>query len=78
MDFIIDEAEISDGYLSENSDCSQDGCLLDDFIKSENDKGNLKKRHLICPRTFSFLGKCPVVFLFSINFDKKKLSMKKI
>ena len=36
MDFIIDEAEVSDEFYSENSDCPEDESLLDDFIKPDN------------------------------------------
>lgn len=36
MDFIIDEAEVSDEFYSENSDCPEDESLLDDFIKRDN------------------------------------------
>ena len=36
MDFIIDEAEVSDEFYSENSECPEDESLLDDFIKPDN------------------------------------------
>ena len=36
MDFIIDEAEVSDEIYSKESDCSDNECLLDDFIKPDN------------------------------------------
>ena len=35
MDFIIDEAEVSDEIYSENSDCSDNEGLLDDFVVSD-------------------------------------------
>ena len=36
MDFIIDEAEVSDEIYSKESDCSDNECLLDDFIEPDN------------------------------------------
>lgn len=35
MDFIIHEAEVSDEIYSENSDCSEDESVFDDFIKQD-------------------------------------------
>ena len=40
MDFIIDEAEVSDEIYSENSDCSDNEGLLDDFVVSDQNCQN--------------------------------------
>ena len=36
MDFIMDEAEASDEIFSEDSDCSDNESLLDDFVVRDN------------------------------------------
>ena len=36
MDFILDKAEVSDENYIEDSDCSEDESLLEDFIESDN------------------------------------------
>ena len=40
MDFIIDEAEVSDEIYSWNSDCSDNEGLLDDFVVSDQNCQN--------------------------------------
>ena len=40
MDFIIDEAEVSDEIYSEKSDCSDNEGLLDDFVVSDQNCQN--------------------------------------
>ena len=47
MDFIIDEAEISDGSYSELSDREDELSSADDFIESDNDKMRLSIGDLI-------------------------------
>ena len=65
MDFIIDEAEVSDKIYSGNSDCSDNEVLLYDFIVSDQNCQN---------ETATFYRKCQNAKISKIN---KKLSRKK-